>query len=89
MAINSDSKIENLKRKISAIDEKMKSLLLQKKDYERQVKEIEQDEFMSIIYQNGYTISTLKNDLQLAKLLKENDISQDDILELIGGNKND
>ncbi|MGN1112440.1 MAG: hypothetical protein ACI4RP_04475 [Acutalibacteraceae bacterium] len=89
MAVNNNSKIDSLKRKIEAIDEKMKSLLVQKKDCERQLKEIEQEEFMSIIHENGYTISTLRDDLKLAKLLKENDITQDDVLELVGGIKNE
>ncbi|MCQ4021744.1 MULTISPECIES: hypothetical protein [unclassified Ruminococcus] len=89
MAANNNAKIDSLKRKIKAIDEKMKSLLVQKKDCERQLKEIEQEEFMSIINENGYTISTLRDDLKLAKLLKENDITQDDVLELVGGIKNE
>lgn len=88
-AVNNKTKIENLTRKVEQIDEKMKSLLAQKKDCERQIKNLEQEEFMFIIQSNGCTIATLSDDLKLAKLLKENDITQKDILELIGGSKND
>lgn len=76
-------KIEALKTRISGIDERMKQLLLQKKDLERQIREIEEQEILSVVRSNGADIETLNSDLALAKLLRENNLTREDILELV------
>lgn len=76
-------KIETLKIRISGIDEKMKQLLLQKKDIEKQIKEIEENEILSVVRSNGATFETLNDDLALAKILRENNLTKQDILELV------
>lgn len=81
-------KIEAIKVRISGIDEKMKQLLLQKKDLEKQMKEIEENEILSVVRSNGATFETLSDDLALAKILRENNLTPQDILELLSPTKN-
>lgn len=77
-------KLEALKSRISECDEKMKKILLQKKEYERQLKELNEQEIVNAVKNNGIDdISTLNDDLALIKLLRENNLSKDDLLELI------
>lgn len=87
---DTQQKIDVLKAKINAIDEKMKTLLLQKKDLERQIKDIEEQEILNVVRINGANIMTLSDDLALAKILRDNNITQKDIFELISldNNKN-
>lgn len=81
MAIKQKS--EAIDARISDIDEKMKKLLLQKKDLEKQKKELEEQEILSVVRNNGATAETLNDDLALAKLLRENNLTKEDILELV------
>ena len=82
-------KIETIDARISDIDEKMKKLLLQKKDLEKQKKEIEEQEILSVVRNNGATAETLGDDLALAKLLRENNLTKEDILELVAPQDSD
>lgn len=79
-------KINAIQAKIKAIDEKMKSLLVQKKELERQAKEIEENEILSIVRTNGANVQTLNDDLALAKILRENNLTKQDIMELVSPN---
>ena len=80
-------KVETLRNRISGIDERMKQLLMQKKDLEKQIREIEEQEILSVVRSNGTDIETLNNDLALAKLLRENNLTREDILELVAPEK--
>ncbi len=76
-------KIEYIDTRINEIDEKMKKLLLQKKDYERQKKELQEQEILNAVKSSGITIETVSDDLALIRLLKENNFTKEDILELV------
>lgn len=44
---------------------------------------------MQIIRNNNYTVVDLSNDIKLIKVIKENNLSQQDLLELLGGSNNE
>ena len=72
-----------LRARIDSIDEKMKNLAIQKKECERQIREIEENDILSIVRENNVDIDTLGDDLALIKILKEANITKNDILELV------
>lgn len=84
------TKIDNLKNKSEVLDSKIKKLQQQKRKIDKEIKEFEQQVYMNIIDDNHYTIPTLQDDLQLIKILKDNNITtqQDvlDMLSIVGGN---
>lgn len=80
---DSNQKIEMLKKRIDFIDEKMKNLLVQKKEFEKQIKDIREQEILNAVRESGIEIETLTDDLALAKILRENNLTKNDILELI------
>lgn len=77
-------KIEQLKSRIAEIDEKMKKLAMQKKDCERQIREYEEQHILSVVKTNGASIETIDSDFALVRLLKENNLTAQDIMELLG-----
>lgn len=87
------ARIENLQKKAEVFDNKIKNLQLQKRKVDKEIKELEQQLYMTIINDNHYTVPTLKDDLQLIKILKDNNITtqQDvlDMLSIVGGNDNE
>lgn len=85
---DAQQKIDMLTKKINTIDEKMKSLLLQKKDIEKQIKEIEEQTILNVVRNSKISITTLDSDLTLAKLLRDNNIGVDEILEIFNNNTN-
>ena len=80
---NTKKKISMLKARIDSIDEKMKNLAVQKKECERQIREIEENDILSIVRESNVSIETLDEDLALIKILKEANINKNDILELV------
>lgn len=76
-------KISSIDKKISVIDEKMKTLLMQKKSLLQQKKEITEQEILDVVKNNGASAETLSSDLALVKILKENNLTKEDILELV------
>ena len=44
---------------------------------------------MQIFRNNNYTVVDLSNDIKLIKVIKENNLSQQDLLELLGGSNNE
>lgn len=76
-------KADQITKRIAAIDEKMKQLLLQKKELEKQLRDMEEQEILSVVRNNGVNIETLNSDLALARLLRENNLTREDILELV------
>lgn len=79
----SQRKINAIQAKIKSIDEKMKSLLAQKKELEKQAQEIADHEILNIVKQQEATIETLNDDLTLAKILRKNNLTKQDIMELL------
>lgn len=79
----SQRKINTIRARIKLIDEKMKSLLAQKKELEKQAQEITDHEILNIVKQQESTIETLNDDLALAKILRKNNLTQQDIMELL------
>lgn len=77
-------KIEQLQSRIAEIDEKMKKLAMQKKDCEKQIKEYEEQHILSVVKTNGASIETIDSDFALVRLLKENNLTAQDIMELLG-----
>ena len=61
----------------------MKSLLAQKKELEKQAQEIADHEILNIVKQQEATIETLNDDLTLAKILRKNNLAQQDIMKLL------
>lgn len=79
----SQRKINAIQAKIKSIDEKIKSLLAQKKELEKQAQEINDQEILNIVKHQEATIETLNDDLTLAKILRKNNLTQQDIMELL------
>lgn len=79
-------KIDALKARISEIDDKMKKLAQQKRDFEKQLRELNEQEIIKAVKDNGIDVATLNDDLALVKLLRENNFSKEDLLDLISPN---
>ena len=79
-------KIDALTARISEIDNKMKKLAQQKRDLEKQLKELNEQEIIKAVKDNGIDVATLNDDLALIKLLRENNLSKEDLLDLISPN---
>lgn len=80
---NIKDKLSSIDKKINSIDEKMKQLMLQKKELMQQRKDIEEQEILSVVRSNGSSLDTIDNDMALIRLLKENNLTKEDILELV------
>lgn len=79
-------KIDALTARISEIDDKIKKLAQQKKEFEKQLKELNEQEIVKAVKDNGIDVATLNDDLALIKLLRENNLSKEDLLDLISPN---
>lgn len=80
-----------MKASLDSLTKKINALNTKKKAIEKQIKDIEEREFMSIIRANDCTVVSLNDDLALIKLIKDNNLSQQDVIELIndlGGQNN-
>lgn len=80
---NIKNKISSIDKKVAVIDEKMKQLMLQKKDLLQQKKELEEQEILDVVRSNGASAESLNSDLELVRLLKDNNLTKEDILELV------
>lgn len=89
--IDNKQKLVALKDNLNTISKKIADLSVKKKKLEKQISDIEQKEFMSIIRQNDCTVVTLSDDLELIKRIKASNISQNELLELLNdlGGQND
>lgn len=89
--IDNKQKFAALKDNLNTISKKIADLSVKKKKLEKQISDIEQKEFMSIIRQNDCTVVTLSDDLELIKRIKASNISQNELLELLNdlGGQND
>lgn len=89
--IDNKQKLAALKDNLNTISKKIADLSVKKKKLEKQISDIEQKEFMSIIRQNDCTVVTLSDDLELIKRIKASNISQNVLLELLNdlGGQND
>lgn len=83
---DNQQKIQMLKTKVDSINQKLKNLSVQKKECEKQIKELEEQDFLNIIRDNGCTVPTLRDDLTLARILRDNNLTQNDVLELLNLN---
>lgn len=83
MPVNSVQKLDTLRQSLNALTEKINSLIAKKKFLEKQISELEEKEFMTIIKANNCTVSTLNEDLKIIKLLKENNLTEQDIIDII------
>lgn len=81
--IDNKQKLAALKDNLNTISKKIADLSVKKKKLEKQISDIEQKEFMSIIRQNDCTVVTLSDDLELIKRIKASNISQNELLELL------
>lgn len=91
MAFN-QQKLDAYKAKLKGINDKIKTLSAQKKELEKQITDMENREFISIIRENGCTVPSLADDLALVQILKQNNLTQNDVIELIndlGGQENE
>ncbi|MEE0265314.1 MAG: hypothetical protein UD936_06765 [Acutalibacteraceae bacterium] len=86
MITDNQQKISMLKTKVENLNQKIRTLTSQKKDYEKQIKDLEEQDFLNVIKANGCTVPTLRDDLALAKILRDNNLTQDDVLELLNLN---
>lgn len=69
MPVNSVQKLDTLRQSLKSL--------------EKQISELEEKEFMTIIKANNCTVSTLNEDLKIIKLLKENNLTEQDIIDII------
>lgn len=76
-------KLMSIDKRVDVIDEKMKQLIVQKKELLQQRKDIEEQEILSVVRNNGSSLDTIDNDMELVKLLKDNNLTKEDILELV------
>lgn len=83
MPANSVQKLDSLRQSLNALTEKINLLIAKKKSLEKQISELEEKEFMTIIKANNCTVSTLNEDLKMIKLLKENNLTEQDIIDII------
>ena len=84
MPVNSVQKLDTLRQSLNALTEKINSLIAKKKSLEKQISELEEKEFMTIIKANNCKrVSTLNEDLKIIKLLKENNLTEQDIIDII------
>ena len=83
MPVNSVQKLDTLRQSLNALTEKINSLIAKKKSLEKQISELEEKEFMTIIKANNCTVSTLNEDLKIIKLLKENNLTEQDIIVIV------
>ena len=83
MPVNSVQKLDTPRQSLNALTEKINSLIAKKKSLEKQISELEEKEFMTIIKANNCTVSTLNEDLKIIKLLKENNLTEQDIIDII------
>lgn len=83
MPVNSVQKLDTLRQSLNALTEKINSSIAKKKSLEKQISELEEKEFMTIIKANNCTVSTLNEDLKIIKLLKENNLTEQDIIDII------
>ena len=79
-------KIDALTARISEIDDKMKKLAQQKKELEKQLRELNEQEIIKAVKDNDIDVANLNDDLALVKLLRENNFSKEDLLDLISPN---
>lgn len=79
-------KTKVLEARIAECDEKMKKLAQQKRELEKQLKELNEQEIVKAVKDNGIDVATLNDDLALVKLLRENNLSKEDLLDLISPN---
>lgn len=82
MAYNQE-KIDTYSAKLESINKKIKTLTAQKKELEKQIKEMEDREIISAVRKCGCKIPTLVDDLTLANILRQNNLTQNDIINLI------
>jgi len=75
-------KIEKLKDKIIELDEKMKEIALMKKDYQKQIAELEDEELFMFVKSLNMSVDTLSNDLAMGRLVRDYGLSKSDITEL-------
>lgn len=91
MAYNQE-KIDAYKLKLDIINKKIKTLNAQKNKLEKQIRDMEDREIINVVRQNECTVPTLANDLALAHILRQNNLTQADVIELIndlGGQGNE
>ena len=80
--ITTISEIENIDKRIVYLTEKRKKLMDKRK-------KLEEEELLEVVRHNGADVNMLNDDLSLGKLLRENNISTDDIMDfIINQNKN-
>lgn len=89
MSANKINKLDSLKATLDSLNEKINSLMAKKRTVEKQIKDTEEKEFMQIIRNNNYTVVDLSNDIKLIKVIKENNLSQQDLLEFLGGSNHE
>lgn len=82
MPVNSVQKLDTLRQSLNALTENQ-FIDCKKKSLEKQISELEEKEFMTIIKANNCTVSTLNEDLKIIKLLKENNLTEQDIIDII------
>ena len=64
----------------------MKKLAQQKKELEKQLRELNEQEIIKAVKDNDIDVANLNDDLALVKLLRENNFSKEDLLDLISPN---
>lgn len=78
------NKISRLKKQISDTDEKISKLQEIRKDYERQVKELQDDVIMSIVRDSNLSVDEIADAISFGRLMKESGTSKDDVTDLLG-----
>lgn len=94
MTNDNQQRIKLLKTKVDTLNTKIKNLTAQKKECEKQIKEYEEQDFLNVIKNNHCTVPTLRDDVTLGNILRDNNLTQEDVLELLnlkteGENRNE
>lgn len=85
-----EQKIKSLIIKLTSVENKIEPLLKQKNDYLKEIDKLQNEEYLLIVKESGFTSPLqLREGLEMASLLCENGFTKKEILELIGGNNNE
>lgn len=79
MTQKNEKKLAKLRSKVEAIDQRMKADLACKRDYQRQIAEIEEEEKMNMVRSTKATPTQFRSDIEMGSFLREHGISMADL----------
>lgn len=81
---NIEKKIGRIKERISEIDKRIKELEAAKRDFEKQISELQNEEMMYYVRNSNLTIEEIADALEFGRLMKQSGTSKEDVADLLG-----